>query len=76
MFVDMALKIIELNLKEENKKIIAECLGELLNFIFLFVQFFATDIFLNYKFRMYGWNVVQYYSYSKRDRYDAELGIK
>merc|ERR1712130_395124 len=49
---------------------------EFLNFIFLFVQFFATDVFLNYKFRMYGWNVVQYYSYSKRDRYDAELGIK
>merc|ERR1711915_807878 len=49
---------------------------ELLNFIFLAVQFFLTNMFLNNKFMWYGWSVLKYYSWSHKDRYDAELGIK
>jgi len=48
---------------------------ELLNFGFLFVQFFATDSFLNYKFRWYGWNVVQYYQFTAQQRNDPDLAL-
>jgi len=48
---------------------------ELLNFAFLFVQFFATDSFLNYKFRWYGWNVVQYYQFTAQQRNDPDLAL-
>ena len=51
-------------------------LGELLNFLLLFFQFFMTDIFLHRKFRMYGWDVVQYYSYSLQQRNDPDLAIR
>ena len=35
-----------------------------------------TDIFLHRKFRMYGWDVVQYYSYSLQQRNDPDLAIR
>ena len=50
--------------------------GELLNFSLLFFQFFATNTFLNYKFELYGWKVVEYYRHSLQDRNNPELGLK
>ena len=50
--------------------------GELLNFFLLFFQFFATNTFLNYKFELYGWKVVEYYRHSLQDRNNPELGLK
>ena len=50
--------------------------GELLNFLLLFFQFFATNTFLNYKFELYGWKVVQYYRHSQQERNDPELGLR
>ena len=50
--------------------------GELLNFSLLFFQFFATNTFLNYKFELYGWKVVQYYRHSQQERNDPELGLR
>jgi len=49
---------------------------ELLNFSLLFFQFFATNTFLNYKFELYGWKVVEYYRHSLQDRNNPELGLK
>ena len=42
----------------------------------LFFQFFATNTFLNYKFELYGWKVVQYYRHSQQERNDPELGLR
>ena len=50
--------------------------GELLNFFLLFFQFFATNTFLNYKFELYGWKVVEYYRHSREERNDPELGLR
>eukprot|EP00092_Neocalanus_flemingeri_P088589 GFUD01111947.1.p1 GENE.GFUD01111947.1~~GFUD01111947.1.p1 ORF type:complete len:294 (+),score=80.07 GFUD01111947.1:73-882(+) len=49
---------------------------ELLNFILLGIQFMLTDRFLNDKFMWYGWEVVDYYSWSHRDRMNQQLGIR
>jgi len=49
---------------------------EVLNFALLFLQFFATDAFLNNKFRTYGLDVVEYYSYTRAQRNDPDLAIK
>eukprot|EP00092_Neocalanus_flemingeri_P002719 GFUD01002912.1.p1 GENE.GFUD01002912.1~~GFUD01002912.1.p1 ORF type:complete len:475 (-),score=120.62 GFUD01002912.1:110-1534(-) len=49
---------------------------EFLNFSLLGLQFLLTDKFLNNKFMWYGWSVVQYYSWSRKDRMDKELGLK
>ena len=51
-------------------------IGECLNFGLLFLQFFATDLFLNRKFWTYGLDVVHYYSYSKAQRNDPELALR
>ena len=51
-------------------------LGELLNFGLLFVQFFATDVFLNGKWRYYGLKVIEYYSFSFEQRNDPNLMLK
>ena len=40
------------------------------------VQFLLTNMFLNNKFLWYGWSVINYYSYSQKDRMDKELGLK
>ena len=50
--------------------------GELLNFGLLFVQFFATDAFLNKKWRYYGLKVIEYYSYTQEERNNPDLGLK
>ena len=50
--------------------------GELLNFGLLFVQFFATDVFLNGKWRYYGLKVIEYYSFSFEQRNDPDLLLK
>jgi len=49
---------------------------ELLNFGLLFVQFFATDAFLNKKWRYYGLKVIEYYSYTQEERNNPDLGLK
>ena len=50
--------------------------GELLNFGLLFVQFFATDVFLNGKWRYYGLKVIEYYSFTFEQRNDPDLLLK
>ena len=50
--------------------------GEFLNFILLGLQFFLTNKFLNDKFTWYGWRVIQYYSYSTKERMNKDLGLK
>ena len=45
-------------------------------FSLLGVQFFLTKKFLNNKFTWYGKSVIQYYSWSHKDRHDKELGFK
>ena len=50
--------------------------GELLNFGLLFVQFFATDVFLNGKWRYYGLKVIEYYSFTFEQRNDPDLMLK
>jgi len=49
---------------------------ELLNFGLLFVQFFATDVFLNGKWRYYGLKVIEYYSFTFEQRNDPDLLLK
>jgi len=49
---------------------------EFLNFIFLGLQFFLTNKFLHNKFMWYGWSVINYYTYSQKERMDKELGLK
>jgi len=49
---------------------------EFLNFILLGIQFNMTDKFLNDKFKWYGLEVVNYYSWSHRDRMNPTLGIR
>ena len=39
-------------------------------------QFYLVDIFLNNKFRWFGWEVVEYYSYSFRDRQNRDLMLR
>ena len=41
---------------------------ETLNFLFLFLNFWATDQFLNGKFKTYGVDVMQYYQMSVPER--------
>ncbi|XP_040572044.1 innexin inx2 [Lepeophtheirus salmonis] len=41
---------------------------ELLNYLILLFNFWATDLFLQGKFRYYGWNVLQYYLMTKAER--------
>ena len=42
----------------------------------MFVQFFATDAFLNKKWRYYGLKVIEYYSYTQEERNNPDLGLK
>merc|ERR1719483_190754 len=49
---------------------------ELMNFGLLFVQFQLTDNFLNNKFRWYGWEVIEYYSYDRRTRMDPDMNLR
>ena len=50
--------------------------GECLNYILLGVQFFLTDMFLNYKFSWYGWDVIVYYNIPYTDRISMSGGIR
>ena len=50
--------------------------GEFLNFFLLILQFYLTDNFLNNKFRWFGWEVVEYYSWSFRDRQNRDLMLR
>eukprot|EP00088_Acartia_fossae_P035740 TRINITY_DN36869_c0_g1_i1.p1 TRINITY_DN36869_c0_g1~~TRINITY_DN36869_c0_g1_i1.p1 ORF type:complete len:424 (-),score=70.36 TRINITY_DN36869_c0_g1_i1:104-1375(-) len=49
---------------------------EFLNFALFSVQFYLTDMFLGYKFKWYGWEVINYYSYTQRERNDPNLMIR
>jgi len=49
---------------------------ECLNYILLGVQFFLTDMFLNYKFSWYGWDVIVYYNIPYTDRISMSGGIR
>ena len=53
-----------------------DILGEFLNFFLLILQFYLTDNFLNNKFRWFGWEVVEYYSWSFRDRQNRDLMLR
>ena len=61
---------------------VRECLfkinfsGETLNFISLVMQFYLVDVFLNNKFRWFGMEVVEYYSWSFRDRQNRDLMLR
>ena len=61
---------------------IRECLfkiyfsGETLNFISLVMQFYLVDVFLNNKFRWFGMEEVEYYSWSFRDRQNRDLMLR
>lgn len=48
---------------------------EISNHLLLGIQFYLTDLFLDNKFSSYGWDVLEYYSYSKRDRLSPAGGI-
>ena len=50
--------------------------GESLNFFSLIFQFYLVDIFLNNKFRWFGLEVVEYYSWSFRDRQNRDLMLR
>ena len=50
--------------------------GELLNFLLLGIQFNLTDKFLNDKFKWYGLEVMNYYSFSHKERMSPELLIR
>ena len=50
--------------------------GEGLNFSSLIFQFYLVDIFLNNKFRWFGWEVLEYYSWSFRDRQNRDLMLR
>ena len=50
--------------------------GESLNFSSLIFQFYLVDIFLNNKFRWFGWEVLEYYSWSFRDRQNRDLMLR
>jgi hypothetical protein len=49
---------------------------EFLNFALFSLQFYLTDVFLGNKFKWYGWEVYNYYSYSYRERYDPNLMLR
>jgi len=49
---------------------------EFLNFFLLILQFWVIDNFLNNKFRWFGWEVVEYYSWSFRDRQNRDLMLR
>jgi len=49
---------------------------EFLNFSLLSVQFYLTNQFLGNKFKWYGWDVINYYSYSYQERNDPNLLIR
>ena len=51
-------------------------LGECLNYLLLGVQFFLTDMFLNYKFSWYGWDTIAYYNIPYTDRASTNSGIR
>jgi len=51
-------------------------LCEGLNFSSLIFQFYLVDIFLNNKFRWFGWEVLEYYSWSFRDRQNRDLMLR
>lgn len=49
---------------------------EFLNFLLMIVQFWLIDSFLNNKFRWFGLEVVEYYSWSFRDRQNRDLMLR
>jgi len=49
---------------------------ESLNFFMLILQFYLVDIFLNNKFRWFGWEVVEYYSWSFQQRQNRDLMLR
>ena len=46
------------------------CLGEILNFAFLLIQFVETDKFLNGKFAFYGLDTIKYLSLTRAEKLD------
>ena len=50
--------------------------GEFLNHFLLGFQFYLTDVFLDYKFRSYGWESAVYYTYPYKLRQNKEGGIR
>ena len=44
------------------------CLGEILNFAFLLIQFVETDKFLNGKFAFYGLDAIKYLSLTRAEK--------
>ena len=40
------------------------------------MQFYLVDVFLNNKFRWFGMEVVEYYSWSFRDRQNRDLMLR
>ena len=42
----------------------------------LILQFYLVDIFLNNKFRWFGWEVVEYYSWSFQQRQNRDLMLR
>ena len=49
---------------------------EFLNFFLMIIQFWMIDAFLNNKFRWFGLEVVEYYSWSFRDRQNRDLMLR
>ena len=49
---------------------------EFLNFFLMIIQFWLIDAFLNNKFRWFGLEVVEYYSWSFRDRQNRDLMLR
>jgi len=49
---------------------------EFLNYLLLGVQFFLTDMFLNYKFSWYGWDTIAYYNHPYIDRVSMSGGLR
>merc|ERR1719438_141227 len=49
---------------------------ESLNFLLFGLQFYATDKFLGNKFKWYGWEVMEYYSYTPRERNDPRMNLR
>ena len=50
--------------------------GEFLNHFLLGFQFYLTDVFLDYKFRSYGWESAVYYTHPYKLRQNKEGGIR
>ena len=47
-----------------------------MNYLLLGVQFFLTDMFLNYKCSWYGWDTIAYYNHPYIDRVSMSGGLR